>query len=392
MKFILNALIINFKLIIRKIFVLFSFFISMIALCFILQAIITEIYKNEEIKLKVSIVNEDTYENTDKLIDLALKNSAVTDLITAELENYEVAREKLKNSEIIAILIIPEDFLTSVFKGQNKSINIEMSTTNLLDKYIISNVANELSNILLHTQSGVATTFQIMMENYINTNNYVIDVNLDYVNTLLKYDTLFKENELLYVKTLDIITHYVFCFAIFILFLTTPLFYNEMNINQSIPILKNIKGSTKNYSFFYFAKLIILISIYFFIFLILNIMFDAEIDSIYLLKLFNSAVFLILIQALFFNITKDYIGAVFLNFIMHILFLIISGGIIPTLFLPQFIAKIEFLSPVSIIKTVFSQGIINIQTNIDIFILIFNIGVILILLFKIEKNTKVGIK
>lgn len=390
MKILLNSVLISSKLIKRKITLLFAILTMAWLLCHAIVVFIENTYNIDDFKLKLAVVNLDDSENIDTMLEIVLKNKKITDLFDVDIVSQNKASKLLSDREILATIIIPNGFLNSVLNGENFSPEIQINATNIMEKYIISNIATSFSDILCNTQNFVQLTYQNLRENYINTNDKFFEVNIDYIKNVLNYDDIFEQNQLKYVNTLEISLHYSICIVVFIIFLTMPMFFDEINIEKNKEILKFIKIRTNNYIGFYFSRIIVMSLMYFVIFLLINIVLNAGIDVYFCFALLNGAIFMVLLQSNLLNLTKDYVSAVFVNFVVHIFSLILSGGVIPTLFLPQILSKVEFLSPIFIIKSLFSLGYVNFDAKINIFVIALNIVLACALLFNLQKSIKVG--
>lgn len=390
MNFILNSLKINLKNLLPKVVILSLFTIFIVLLCYIIQIIIGEIYGSEESRLRISIVNEDDNPQTNLMLNMILKNKEINKLILGEIVSYEEAKEKLINHETTAILKIPDGFINSVISNENKTVDVEMMSTNLLDTYMVSNLANSLSTAVLNTQSGISSTLQIMKDENININGYIVKSNLEYIKILLKYDNAFDENEIKYVETTSIVEHYIVCFAVFILFLTTPLFYKELNIRENRDVLKQISTISNKYVIHYLIQIVLISVVYLGIFIIMNMILDMEMSLGFIVQLLNCAVFLVLIQSLLFNMNAKYLGTVILNCLLHLIFLIMSGGIIPTIFLPKVISNFEMLSPITFIRDIILEGSTYMDIHLNGIIVAVNILILTILYYKMRKNIRWG--
>ena len=107
----------------------------------------------------------------------------------------------------------------------------------------------------------------------------------------------------------------------------------------------------------------------------------------YLLIIVNIAAFFTLLQAVLYNIVNEYISAVQINFVIAIIGLFLAGGIVPQIFLPNIVDVVEWVFPISHIRSLISYGLISSDLAIyhNITIVLVNI-IFVAILFKLMKR------
>ncbi len=345
----------------KKIYLLLAFCLTLWAGFWLLEQAVPQIFAQSTATLPLAIVNHDSDPQSAMLFDLVLQNSAVTELVTPTLTTADKALQLLQTGEVTAVVTIPENFVQSLYTGDNQPLALTLGDSNLLESYIVQTLAHSFSDLLLSTQAGLATTFEIMRENGLQPADYVLAANLDYLNTLLRYSQAFHHRPLEYVSTLDLPTHYVLSFLGFIIFLSAPIFYQELNIKAQLPQLKLLKVYSKQYPLYLFCKIFLLVVIYSGVLSLLLYLLEANFTLSYALGIFCASLFIVSLSALVFNLAPDYVTAVFLNFVFHLIMLVVGGGVVPALFLPSAVNAIAPMSPSYILRQTFGMGFADFQ-------------------------------
>lgn len=388
MNFIFNSFFIALKCVKRKILLLLLILTMAGFLCQAIVIFAQNSLNRENFRLNVAVVNLDDSEQMDFLLNLALKNNAIEDLFDVQVVSAKDGEILLRNNEIIACVTLPTGFLQSVLSSENISPDIAINQTNTLEKYLILDIIDSFVNLLNVTQCGVYTTFDNLSQNKIPTSDLVLDVNLDYIRIVADYDDFFDYQPINYTKTLDISTHYLTCTAFFLILLTFPLFFEELNINYNVKIFRFIASYTSKYQFFYFLRILVIVLVYFLVFLCTMLSLEANFSFPFVIFILNSAFFTVLLNAIILNFSSKYIPTLMINFTLFTLCLIISGGIVPSVFLPSFLSNMDIFSPITILQTTMLSGFSSIDYNFlyNAVILALNIAFTLILSKLIRKT------
>ncbi|MFI3200862.1 MAG: ABC transporter permease [Eubacteriales bacterium] len=375
---------VQYKLVILVLFLLMATLISRG-----IVAYVENLYGQDAVRLKIAIVNEDDKEDTQHILNLVMNSNRMTDLFDVCLTSSGEAQTLLENKEISAMITLPEGFLYSILYGENLSPEIMIKESNVIEHYIISNITTSFSNMIMETQDLIYITYDYLNSNGYDSEELALTINMDYIKTVLNYEDMFEQQELKYVNSLDISKHYTICISLFILFLMTPLFYDEICINKNKSFFTLMRSRTNSYLLFYYSMIFIIAVVYFMVLWLLATYLQAELTLPFLMFLFHCALYMILLQSVFMNVWKDYVITVFVNFSIHLFFFIVSGGIIPTIFLPQYIAKLEIVSPISIIKTILSLGFLNVSNGSNIPVVLVNVILVICLTYMLQNKTKV---
>lgn len=315
-------------------------------------------------KLNVGIVNLDTNGHTESLLNFLLKHEEVNSRFVVEtVDSLATLQNKVRLNEIVAGIVLPADFLNGVLTGQNMPLQVVLSDTPSLEKSMIYDTIDSLSHIMVDTQSGIYTTLLYLHQNNAFSEEQILPINLEYISTLLYMLTAFSAGEITYTNSFSLEMHYIICFTLYFLLLSTAIFYDEFHAKTDLALLRLVKTVKDGYALLYFMKLLVLATVYFAIFVVLLYCLKADFDLPFLLAILTASCFFICIQSLIFNLVSNHQTGIQINFCIHTLCLVISGGIVPSVFLPDVITKLEWLSPISYMKELISSGFVYIDTT-----------------------------
>ena len=359
MKFLRTSFILGFKSILNKTLMLFVILTIAMAFCQAIVKITEQYFLQNEFHLNVALLNEDESQITKLLMNVLLKTEQMEENFKITLVEDKTEGEKLvQQNKVAACVTIPKNFIEDVISGKNTAPTIIISKSDPLQQQILSTLSQNLSELMKLTQSGVYTTLDYAWANNANDHAMVYDINLKYVEFILKSDDIFESTNIEYVEVLSLGNHYSLLIIMYLLLLSTALFYKELNFKSDYKLLTLIKTLKTSYQAFYFARVVALVFVYLVLMILTSIIMGMEFDIVFICSMINATVFFVLLQCLMFNIFNHYLWAVQTNFILHSIFLIVAGGIVPSGLLPQIISKFEVFSPTYYLKNLLSTGLI----------------------------------
>lgn len=391
MRFLSTTMIVSFKCIRKKIFILAMILTMAMLLSYAIVFFAQSSLASEDFKIDIAFVNLDDNETMIFLERIILNNEEIEKRFNiVKATSLEEGKEKVASNEVLGCVLLPEGFLESVLIGENIAPEVYTPKLSTLEKYIMESFVESLEMIMVSTQSAIYTTFDELQKNNLYQEHHLQEVNMDFVMTLLKLFNQFDNEGISYTNNLSIQQHYTISIIVFLLYLTTVLFYNEMSINTEINVLKMIKNNNTKYSFLYFSKLIVLFIVYLVIFMILNIYLEGDFSVWFMISSINVVILFILTQSIIFNISKEYIPTVYMSYIFHIVSLIVSGGIIPTILLPRVISSMQVISPIYHIRELYSVAFIDVENILlyNVVIMVVNVLMILITNSLVKRATK----
>lgn len=347
----MDILKIVWKSINKKVYILALFFIIILGLSVTGSWMMEEVLLEQAIKLNLGLVNEDTSEDMEELLGLLFQSSEITDkFYVSEFSSEEELTTALKNKEVIGGVILPEDFLSSVIKGKNYTPKIILNNVTGLEQELLENFILTLEHLMDATQSGVYSIFANAREAGIYKSSMVYEANWSYIRRLLTREDTFQIMEIEYIDSVRILDFYVISFGIFLIILTTFLFYEDFNVKKDLHIYRQIHSVSNLGHLMYWMKLVLLSFIYTLLFLGLIRVLEGEINIKYFFYTFAGSGLMIGVQALLSFIIKDFSQGVMFNFIYHLTGLFSMGCIVPSLFLAPSIQILAYLSPMYYIQ------------------------------------------
>ncbi len=385
MKIYLKTFILTLKSIRGRIFLLLMLLAVTYFAVFSVRAIIDDKIKSGELKWTIAIANEDENKSTEKAVELLIKNEQIEDLFHVEFTDKSSGMSSVKSGNYIALVYLPNGFMDSILSGENVAPTIYLSNTNTFEKYMILSVIESFGELLKDAQGGIYATLDIMRDYGISTSDKILSINLDYISTATNIGKTFTYEKLKYVEGLPLELHFSLCLILFLIFNINSIFFRELNAKTDLEFIRLLGRTRKDYYLYYASKIAVIFLVNLAIIIAISVILKSRFSLAFLFSAVNSAVFITLIECLIYNIFGNLVSAIIANFSLSTLALFISGGIIPTTFLPKYITNLEGISPIFQVKELLSIGFISeIPAKQNILIAIFNLilAIILILITK----------
>ena len=406
----LNLLKINFKRSLRTLPALFAggFFLALlIGSC--VAAASAVLYRSEPlIKASVAVVPGDISSRyMDMAIDYISNMSSTSMVLEFEVMDAEDADRALKQGDVIAEMIFPEGMVEGILYGENIPALIRISESDNLSALFLSELINDGVTLLSSAQAASYTAATVYYS--IDAEEYLSDAydHIDLINFahVAEREKVFDITMLIPgsdegLKVSDdsedsgisgarsVALYYISSgFILFALFwgscMTGLLKYPSSSFISCL-FAKGISAGK-----YTLAQFITAASVFFFILapvgciagvmLLEDISLSALLIYILLLSFFVSA-FSVFLHV----ITKSPSLAVLLQFVLSTAMLLLSGGIIPSAFLPKLIAGFGKLLPAAFLQNSLLGIFLNINTSPDLRILIWTL-VLLIITYAVLK-------
>ncbi len=376
------------KIIKAKILLMFAIFLFILASAFFAYQVSNESLSENPLRLNVVVVNLDESPQTEIILNMILANDYMKESFNIQfVTSEESANTMLKSDEASASLVFPNGFLMGVFSGDNPSPTVTLNSSTPLEQFFVRSFAENFENVMVSLQSGVYTVLDFATQNNQYSEQLVLDVNLDYAMKYLNRSTSFQNSDLEYVDAVDIGDFYTTSIITFLLFLSSSLFFKEFNLQSNLPFYKFINKSGHSYISLYFIRLSVILILYLIIFLALFLFSGFNLNPQSFISLLNGTTLFVLLQAVLFNFSKNFVASAQLNILIHSLFLLLSGGIIPLGFMPTAVSALSIISPYSYLFTLFSSGFVKGDAFLDnIIVLVLNLILTAVCLLLLKKN------
>lgn len=359
MLFFLNVLKYEFK---RMLKLLPSVLAGALALCFIVSFFIYSISnnfygENKFNKFKIAISKPNNDYSVELMLNILKNTESVESLCefieTSESEAYNMS----KSGEVYGAIIIPNNFVYDIISGKNTPASIILPNTSFIETELLKSLADAFSRTLSAVQAGVYT----VSNDYYQKNSSNItktlenNINIEFIDYTLPREEYFIHNKVSATENLTVLQYYVSSGIVFIMLMIgmsmskiildeNKSFYNKLNI-YGINKTKLITIKTLCvFTFFIVMFLAILIVVKFFgLFEILNINSLKLINIIPVFLSFYGISFFIVLN---YYIADSQIGGSLLLFISSVVTMFISGGFLPSVFLPDIFLKLSFFTPI----------------------------------------------
>ena len=390
MKYILECIRANLKLIKNIIFILIAIICLAAVSSLIVVDFLNESIDEDKLLIKVAILNEDS---SDDGLDLVKFLVDKTEFIGEKydiiyVDSMKEGKHLLEDKEVAALFVFPEGFFGKILYGENISPTIVIDDADFLQKLIINAMAYSLENYFRAYQGAIYSFYEYMEP---GTIDYEAEVhaNLLFLNFIFEAENILDIQDLLHTKSLPLTEFYIISITIFILSLSTSLFYKDINYRENMAVTRMMSMVRKTYYIYYIIKVAIVFLVYSIIFIGLITLLDGEVNILGAISFVNGVSFFVTIQLMIFNLIKKHTFAAQINVVIHIVLLFFSGGIIPSAILPGGVAKLEYITPYYYIRNLIAYGLAEVDTIVIDNIIVFTINVIIVLgIVYIDKKSR----
>ena len=376
------SLLLGLKRVRNKLFLLLMILVLALACSQVISTVATDSLSQDDFKLNVALVSLDKDETLDYLIEYALDSKEIRESFNIiSVPTPEEGEQMVEDNEAYACLILPVGFMNSLSTGENFSPTVIVNQSPSVERMIMQALIDTLVQVMRDAQGGIYTATDVVYEQGTIDNRFLFDSNLAYLRHILTRESTFEVEDLRYEQVLDVPQHYALTFVVYLLLLSTALFYQEMNVQRDFTLLRWLRLQSRGHFALFGAQLAVLFILYFLLFLGICVALGGELSALFLLSLFNATLLFLLVQSLMFNLLKYYMAAVPLNFAIHTLGLVAAGGIVPTLLLPRGLTALSLLSPLYYIRSLLSTAFVTVGDIIplNLIVLVANIGLMLLL-------------
>lgn len=349
---------VSFKQLKKKLIILLIFTGIIIIMGLFATKMIETFLEGDELKLKIVLVNEDQSDEMETISSLVLTSKEVTEKFEIIYEeDRTVATEMVQENQVVAAIIFPEGFIYSVINGINESPIIIMNESVGLEQEFMEHMIVVLEDVMRSTQSGIYTILEEAQEHVGEDSEIVYDANIAYVRYILNRDNLFHVEQIEYVEAISLFDYYAVTLCIYLLFLSTTLFYQELSLYHERKVQKQIRSMNWQVGYgLFWNKVGILVVIYAVVLGGVSWLLNAEFSMLFCIAVMLSSSMMILFQVLMFHVISEFSVSVSVNFLLHTIFLFVIGGAVPSIYLPDFFEQLSFLTPIYYIQTMMLGG------------------------------------
>ncbi len=338
----------------KKIFIFFLvFFVLTISSFYLLKIMEYRGYLFEP--FTVGVVNNDDFEELDKIFSLYNSTEKMSSVINFQLMEQNIANEKIISGDIPAYIIVPENFSHNVIVGKNQPVVIVGNENMWLQVNVVKMIVNIGISFLTTSQSGIYSTidysYDLGLTSQTIDEKIVMPINLQYAIALLGYGKFFQSELINPTGNVSFIEYYGMSLYIFLITLVSIGFLPTLNKSCNKNILIMYKPSPKPFYYYLLLKILSFSTVLGLI--SLPIVYFIGWSYIIILLLVSSFVFFI--NSISNNVIVNSIILLFVAFISAF----VSGGIVPMVMLPNIFNIIN--------KVTVNYYLLNLNSWVDYF-------------------------
>ena len=161
----------------------------------------------------LAIVDLEASEWTKMIIDTVNQMESVTKLCEIQVLPKEKAKEQLDKGEVTAIITIPPQFVEDVMKGKNTPLTIEKKDGTLLESIVADELVSAAAKLLSAAQAGIYTTldaYEILgSDGGAKYEKLMQEINIIFTKEMLGRHNLFDVKEVVATKNMAPLQHYI---------------------------------------------------------------------------------------------------------------------------------------------------------------------------------------
>ncbi len=161
----------------------------------------------------LAIVDLEASEWTKMIIDTVNQMESVTKLCEIQVLPKEKAKEQLDKGEVTAIITIPPQFVEDVMKGKNTPLTIEKKDGTLLESIVADELVSAAAKLLSAAQAGIYTTLDayemLGSDGGAKYEKLMQEINIIFTKEMLGRHNLFDVKEVVATKNMAPLQHYI---------------------------------------------------------------------------------------------------------------------------------------------------------------------------------------
>ncbi len=288
----------------------------------------------------------------------------------------ETAVEALARGEVEAVLELPEDFVDGILYGTNPDVNVIVDGERPLEALLTLWVGQSAADLLGAVQSGVyevLDAYDLAPVEGLDKDDVVMGINLCYIDWTLNRQNIFKVQTLKATGTLPVELHYSLSLSVWLCLSLAPLFfpvYETRRLQARKRLYSLGLGSGSSWLSDLAACTVIMLPVC----LLSSVTaFGSNWTG---LVVYSGIMALLcgLFGSLCCLLTGSAARCGGLAFLVPLLGLFVSGGILPPVMLPQSVRKLEVLSPVTWLRSLAAGSLGYEQESYGLYVAVAAVG------------------
>lgn len=211
---------------------LLVFSIQMVILCMAIGIAGSHIlYADKNVQpFVLAIVDKEDSEWTHMIIDTIKQMETVTELCEIQIMEEKEAIKKLSRDEVMAIAIIPEHFVHDVMVGINTPLTIQKKDSTMIESVVIDKLIVAGVKLLSAAQAGIYSTLDCYelygTDDGASYNVLMQEINLTFAKKMLARNRMFEVEEVRATGAITTLEHYILSGFIVMMMLSLMLVMN----------------------------------------------------------------------------------------------------------------------------------------------------------------------
>lgn len=259
------------------------------------------------------------------------------------------AKHALETGEVTAVLVLPENFVQGVLNGSNPDVEVLVSGERPLESLLTLWVGQSAADLLSCVQAGVYAVqeaWESSPPDGLPWDQVKMEINLRYIAWTLNRQKLFEERELAATGLLPVVLHYGLALTAYLGLSLAPLFCC-LHTRQRRVFQRRLRCAGRNSIWSYGSDLLASWLVQF-VLLAGPVLLLVE-GALWarLAAAAGAALFCALFGNLCCLLTGSAANCGLLAFGVSLVSLVVAGGILPPILLPEFVRQLQWLSPVT---------------------------------------------
>lgn len=293
---------------------------------------------------------------------------------------YEEAIRSLEREQVTAVLVLPENFVGGVINGTNPDVEVIIRGDSPMDGLLTLWIGQSASDMLAAVQSGVYAVLELYAQNppeNLSNQDVIARINLRYISWMMNRQDMYRMQTIPVTEQLPVGLHYALSLLAYLVLSLSP-FFMPVYESRWLAAQKRYRTVGRGSWIFYLSGLtagwvIIFVLLAAAQLIIAGGSIAGIIGTSALCALFCTG-----FAGVCCLLTADTGSCGVLSFICSLVFLALSGGILPPVLMPQGLRSWISCSPVAWIRNTLAVPVGEYDTQPGMMIALAVFGVLLI--------------
>lgn len=275
--------------------------------------------------------------------------SDVSEYCRVTAMDYGEAIRSLQRGEVTAVLVLPENFVQGIMDGTNPDVELVVSGDSPMEALLTLWIGQSASDMLAAFQSGIYAVLELYTQNPpegLHYQDVVAKINLRYVSWMMNRQDMFRVREVAATEQLPVGLHYGLSLLVFLMLAMAP-FFAPVYDGKWLAAQRRFRTVGRGSGMFYLSTLA---GCWLVIFPLLTAAVLVIVGGSPVAAIAAGALgglFCAAFAGLCCLLTADTGGCGVLSFGCALVFLALSGGILPPVLMPRALQNWIDWSPVS---------------------------------------------